>query len=205
MAVGDVYKLSVIGSAGGQSHYNVLHYRVDSQTGVGATVQEMIQEWAAVMQAAYLDCLGAHYTLAGFIMKQILPTPGNPEERPAAGTVVGSIVGDPAPSYQAQVTGLRTNVATRSGRGRVYLGAQIEANSEATDGNKYTAAYLTTVGAFYALYQADLTVTGASGNSTLTPQVYSKKLNTVAEVVQTLVSSRPATMRSRKFRGLVGA
>jgi len=205
MAVNDLYQFNVIGSAQGQAHYNVQHWSISAQTGAGVTYAEFLAEWETEIKPLYLACLGDFYTLSGYTFKRILPTLGYISESGATPPVVGDIAGAPEPAYVAAVIAIRTFLVSRSGRGRFYLGAQVDSNTEATDGNRFTAAYLALLQALADRLELSLDVTGAGGTATFRFAVYSQLLNTYNNAVEVLTSMRPATMRSRKYRGLVGA
>lgn len=205
MAVGDTIQFSIIGTSQGQSHYNVWYYKVTAETGGGITFGEFITNWQTHTKAEYLACLGDTYTLLGYIVKRILPSVGPLYEAPPTGDVEGTVVGAPAPSYQAAVIALRTGLVSRSGRGRTFLGAQVEENTETTNGNLFTGAYQTLVDALAAKMVDPISITGAGGTAELSMAVYSKLLNASNAIIDALPSDRPATMRSRKFRGLFGS
>lgn len=205
MAVGDVFEMKVIGRFLEQAHYNVLHFKAVAWTGTGPTAGEVFTEFENEIKPLYLACLSDVFTLLGYEFKRIKPTLGAIAQQGATAPTVGDITGNPAPSYVAAVIAERSILISKKGRGRIYIGGQSEANTEATNGNLFTSTYMTALTALAERLEDPLIVTGGTGTAELQPAVYSKALGQANEVYECLPSSRPHTMRSRKVRWTFGA
>lgn len=204
-ALNETYQISVVGSFLGQSHYNIFYYSIYANTGEGVTTAELAANWQTVYKEDYLNLFHTGFTLHGLIVKRVLPSLGLLFESGITGDAVGTITGNPAESYVAGVWATRSATATKRGRGRFYIGGQSEDNTDTTDGNSFSTGYRTLMQTWADLVIQPWEITGAFGTATLTWAVYSKLDAVARPVIQCLPSRRPATMRSRKYRGLVGA
>lgn len=196
MALGDVYRLTLLGSFLGQAHENVLHYKVTAQAGFDPTGSQSVAAWVAAVQGDYLDIFSTAFTLNGFIWQRLLTSKNDPLYVAAAPSSDGTIAGDPTNSFDAAVISLRTGIPNRRHRGRIYIGGQAKANWV---GNTMEAAYATALGTFFTTLVAPLNVApGGGADYTLTLAVYSRLDNAAAVVTSGLLDDNPGTMRSRK-------
>lgn len=121
---------------------NVLHYDVG---GLGTITQAHATDFADEAEAAFIaagswqDIAGTTISLARATLRD-LRTANRPEFSETIG-VAGSASGDPLPLASSVVVTLRTALAGRSYRGRVYLPGATEANNTST-GTISTAAQL---------------------------------------------------------------
>jgi len=205
MAVNDTWQLNVIGVSGGTQHIHTLHFR---ELGGDFTGEDLIGSWRTAAETAYRAHFASYDAVIGKITAQkvcgSVPLPAASEyiALPGAGNGTKAVGGDnQMPSFCAALVTERGTLQGRSRSGRFFLGGLFEAD---VDGNALTAGEVTRIQAYctalktafidptlpdwrLVTHSRKLADTGISCELSSTP------------VGQLLISSRPTTMRSRKW------
>jgi hypothetical protein len=191
MALGDVWRLSLIGShAGTELQVITMHIRMKTGTGTfdGA---------AAHLKTNLLDLLKTKQN-NGFRWDEIRGITVNTAP-PVAGLyntafpLAGQIAGDELAHQVAMVVSTRTAYAGRSYRGRNYIGALNEADM--TSGLWLNA----TADAIQTYYDDLVAGIGASGaNADYMWVVWSEKLQTYNGITEAIVRTIPGVVRRRR-------
>jgi len=168
-AVGDIVEAAYVCYGLGQNAINVVHWRIQSQTGTGATMQEIANKLSTDWGALIKPLITASLTYRGAKVRIVSPVPTS-VTLTTSGNGNGTVAGDPLPAQVAFVLSLRASGAPPRSRGRLYLPATGESSNDAT--TTPTAGYVTNVNALAADLLANKTVVGAGGNSVLMPCLF---------------------------------
>lgn len=121
MAVGDVWRVSFEGTLLGAEYVNVFHYKAKS---VGANPTSFASRIATLLYTPVATQLRDTWVLSAFHARQLaVPAPVVDGSVSVTG---GVSTGDTLPPQCALVVSLRTGLAGRSHRGRIYLGGYAE-------------------------------------------------------------------------------
>lgn len=166
MADGDVWEIAIKGTLLSQQYVNVWHAQL---TGAGSTVQDAIDD---IMTTFYSPLLTSDLTNQMSLTVASCRLYADPVELyDAALAATGAQGGEPLPPQCAGVFTLKTGLAGRSRRGRLYLGGHLELYQAS---GQWTGAYVT---ALQARANAMVALAGIGGTS---PDwrwgVWSKKL-----------------------------
>lgn len=194
MALGDVFRFTLIGEYELSVNMNVLHYEVVGMAGTGATPTQILNGLLADVKADYLDAMNAGYNLTGARLQQILPVKGDPLEVAVAPPEPGTVAGDGMPGYVSAVISLRTGIADRSHRGRIFLPARSESDSA---GSVLNAGALTLITTAATTLVGPITQGVAPNTSDMQLTVFSKLLNNSTPVEEFLVRPTLKTQRRR--------
>jgi len=129
MALGDVFRFTLIGEYELSVNMNVLHYEVVGMAGTGATDAQIMNGLLADVKADYLAAMNEGYVLTGARLQRVLPVLGDPIEVAVSPPEEGDVTGDGMPGYVSAVISLRTGIADRSPRGRIFLPGRSESDS----------------------------------------------------------------------------
>jgi hypothetical protein len=141
---------------------NVLHARVTSLSGGGATETETADAFATTFGPLYATLLTSAAEYRGCTVRAVYPTPGIAFPSTVAETT-GTITGEPLPPAVAGLISLRTLTPGRRGRGRVYPPFAGESSSGPT--SRPVTAYLTELDDYGDQLLLGLTVVGAGGTT----------------------------------------
>lgn len=125
IVIPDTFELSIHGDVHANEVVAVLHY---FRTG-GVTASEAQSAATAFRDnvlTSYLNCLSANYTARKIVCKNLHTAGGPVYELPLVGSYIGARGGAVMPANVAVALSWRTSSATRSGRGRTYLGPLAE-------------------------------------------------------------------------------
>jgi len=191
----EVWQVRIYTQEQAQLGINVLHYRVDSITGVAATDAQL----AARMDLLFgplmtpLMCSAASYR--GIGVQRVNPGPPTVEVYANAEEGDGEVAGDPLPKQTCGIITKRTPLAGRRFRGRMYVPFPSEASND-TDANP-VAGYLAALAAL-AGQVADIVLVGTlPSTSSMTPVIYHRSTQTTTDLVSCSVNDRWATQRRR--------
>lgn len=129
MPINDTVQLSVIGTVGSINHVHTMHFRYND---VLSSDADLAAEFNTNLITAYRAMFGTADTPAITVRVQqvcgAVPLRAAAEVAPAvaAGTRVLTGIGEPLPTWLAQVVSVRTALAGRSRRGRMFLGGLYE-------------------------------------------------------------------------------
>ncbi len=129
MAVNDIAQLSVVGTVGTQQHVHTLHFRYLT---AGATDNALLVAWTATALASYKARFVITDTpVERLAARQVAGTapfraPAESAPSPNAGLRSAGSLGEPNPTWLAELVSERTALAGKRYRGRFYLGGLYE-------------------------------------------------------------------------------
>lgn len=197
--INDIYEARIICTQANQISINVRHYRVSSKAGTGATDGQIANIVSLSFHQVYKDVMASSASFRGVGVKRIRPLPASGETTTILDLGPGSQAGDPLPLQTSGMITLKTGLAGRSFRGRVYVPFPAEVDNGAT--GVPTAGYLTRLDTLAARFLLTLTAGSAGNTNDLAPVVFSRKLNDVVVLTQTIGRPRWATQRPRGSYG----
>lgn len=124
MAIGDFYKLSIVGTFGlGQQFVNTLHYRQELIT-LGDPSETLANQFNDQVITGYSQIISANDVVNTIEVRQLTGSPLGAFD--LAVDVQGSDAGDALPPQNAPLVSWRTGLVGRANRGRIYLPAPVE-------------------------------------------------------------------------------
>lgn len=166
-AVGEIFELKVFCRLSTQLSVNVLHYRVDTNVGLGATDPEIAAQFATLVPALWKNVMVNVAEYYGLSVQKILPAPPRIAATSRVGTGFGAVAGDALPKQTAGLIKKGTVFAGRSKRGRCYLPFPCETDSGVT--GEPAAAYTGAAGTIATFIRGLIVATGAGGSNDLQP------------------------------------
>lgn len=189
-AVGDVYRVSIVGTHFGEQIVNTLYYQI-STVGTGDERSALATGLAAAgIPGSYGNAVSSDY--AGVAVNVQAVKPVGPT------LVVGPLITagtGPTPSFPSQVSAImvrKTALGGKGNRGRLFM--------PAVPTTFFTANVITTAGtaAYQALRNSLLNNVTGSG-WTFIPVHFRKKILTAIIITTFSITSNPKTRRSRGF------
>lgn len=177
-----------------QNALMVHHYRVTNQLGLGANDGDFADTIAALMGPPLKAAMTQNATYQGATVQVIHPILTNPVAS-ADGAGAGTVIGDGLPTQTAGLITLRTEQAGRSYRGRKYVPFPAEGSSD-TYGYP-NAAYQALLSNIASVLILPRTETQGPDSSTMTPIVWSPKLQAGSVINGHVVRVQWATQRRR--------
>lgn len=195
-APGDFVQLRVYCSAGNQVAVNVFHYYCEGISGGSASDTAFAAAVADALPGLYKDVMSEHARYEG-IQVQIIAPVRRPEVSNITGNAVGAVTGDLMPPQTCGLLSLRTGVASRSKRGRLYIPFPPETRN-GSDG-KPSLTQLGDYGDLADFFTTEIVAGTLPDTATLTPVVLSRVNGTPENIDTILVRSAWATQRRRSF------
>lgn len=119
MAIGDVYRLAVIGSNQGIDELVNVHHYLQTTTGGDDFGVDLIDAWHADSGLTYVNCFSDQCLLVGYQVRNLTqPEFGTDYSLPASEP--GTRIGHMLPPSNAPVVSWRTGLIGRRRRGRTY-------------------------------------------------------------------------------------
>lgn len=198
-AVGSVYRIRTVCSLPNQIAEQVTHWYVSAIAGTGATDQDIANAADAFFGPITKALLTALATYRGCGVQRI-NLPPLPVEAVATNQAgVGSLAGDLLPLQVSGLLSLRTPLAGKSNRGRVYLPWPTEGQNGPT--GLPNAGYLTLLGSYATTILAPFVAGGGGNTNNLQLVVWSRKL-LAKQLVSSIVPNQAwATQRRRGTLG----
>jgi len=194
VVLGDVWEFGIVCSTVDQYSINVRHYRVSATAGASVDDESAIGALSGFVEGPYKAMLSSQARFHGVFLQRLKPNKtARLINKLDAGP--GEVDDELLPRQTAGVVKLRSGVAGRSKRGRVYLPFMAESfNSVA---GQPTAAALTAMTNVAAALTTTRTV-GAGGNTAVfIPVIFSRKNNTTEDIAGYAVRGRWGTQRRR--------
>lgn len=199
IVTGDIIQERIVCYGQGQISINVRHWRCYAHSGTGGTTAQMATNRAPVRKADYINVLSSAFRFRGVGIQRIFPAPPTDESIDVTQDAAGTIAGNAMSMQTAGVITLRTGVAQRKARGRVYLPFPSEADNDAT--GKPEAAYNGFANVLAVNLVGSITV-GAGGNtSSLQQVVWSRKFQTYHAITDAFATKKWGTQRRRGSYG----
>jgi hypothetical protein len=194
VTLNDLLEVKVYCFSEGQYSINTLHYAVSGVVGVALFDSNLVIPLEASMSAEIKACLSAQAEYLGMSLQIV-----NPTRRPMVvanvGAGAGGVAGDVLPRQVAGLIRKRTSVASRHGRGRMYVPFPGEASND-TDGFP-VAAYTAALNALGAIVDDPLAVTIGADTTTITPIILNRVALTGISITDCVAASTWATVRRR--------
>jgi hypothetical protein len=189
----EIYELVITGQAGMQFVENVLHFDGGNLTADDTfdNGESLLSSWVANIQAKWLACLPADYSLERISARRATPKPSQVRSRQyQPGSTPGTRSGNVVTNQLCPSIFLIPTMGTKTG-GKVFMPAV--ASGDILN-NQYVAGYLT---AITSLFNTMITNFGVSGK-TWQLAVYSRKLKTFSLVVGFTASGRFGFQKKRR-------
>jgi hypothetical protein len=149
--------------------------------------------WEAEVMTEWLNCVVEDYLMDCLYIRRIHPTPSLAYLRPYTAENAGNIDGDGIPGNASAIISFKTDVWTKSGRGRVYICGIDEADQSAGILDADILAKLNTLA---DVFKADSLA--VPGGGTCRFAVWSRKDVAAAAIIVADPSPSIASMRSRR-------
>lgn len=197
LAANMILELKFFTKKGVQSGINVRHYNVNSVAGGAMTDQQLCDAMSTTAAPLYKNYLtnGASYT--GLRTQIISPLPVAAAVISTNGAGGGTIAGEDLPTAATLLLSLRTNLAGRANRGRVYLPFWSETHNSATGSPTAAAITLATNWANGLIATLNVVVGGVTVN--ISPVVWQRGPRTSTFVQSTVIRTEWATQRRRSL------
>lgn len=182
----------------GQLGLNIRYYRITNVSGDPLTADQAANGFHAAFVNAYADLLVANAEFLGVSVRDITELP-----LAAAGTsnlspTQGQVTGDPLPGQCTGLFKLRSVLAGRANRGRVYVPFPGEVDSDVE--HIPTADYMTRLTTLAALMDDEIIITVGADSMTFLPVIKHSGAGDV-DVVGTTTRQAWATQRRRGTLG----
>lgn len=195
MALGDVWRISLVTQLGEQAGVNVMHYVVDGQANQPPPAEAVAEHFAGLFA---LNLRAIMPTVANYtktVAQKIAPIPLTVAGESELDAGNGDLASSPLPRQVAGLISLRTPFAGRSQRGRMYLPfPATESNDDSYSPTGLYIGALNTIGATRLLTQ---TVTVGVDSITLDPVIFSRQTGLVYPITAFIVRDAWATQRRR--------
>lgn len=197
MALGDVWQIRYISRFGEQLGMNIRQYLVTLNLGGGSVgAPEVAGQMQAAFVTAYRSLLNENADYVGTGAQKIRPLP--PAMEAIVGTApptAGIVTGDAVPKQSSGLISLRTALAGRRFRGRVYVPFPGEGENSAIA--EPEAVYLSKLQALAIIFLSNISVTTGSTTETLSPVIFHRDTGTTDRITSAIVRSGWATQRRR--------
>lgn len=193
-ALNDLVEVVVYCSASDQVSANVLHYRVSAVTGTSSQDTTFATALDTNISGQLKSIIANSARYEGLRVQIIKPT-----RRPAVTNKTGAGAGtggaDVLPTAVAGVLSKRTNVASRTKRGRFYVPFQPETANDAN--GQIAAGQITLLNGLGSILDDAVTLGLLGNQATLTPVVYSRKDSTTEDITEFKLNGRWGVQRRR--------
>lgn len=147
MAIGDIYRVSIVGTVGNVQIVNTFHIRQVSGL-IGTIEGDVKSVWETSVETSYLQLKPTTYNINRLAVLKV--SPGTPEGGEETLSGSGGKTGDILPFQDACVLSIRTGIPGRRYRGRMYIGPIVEGDQAS---GILTAGFLTSAAAFVTAMQ----------------------------------------------------
>lgn len=195
MPVGDIMQVTFVCHTGQQAGLNIRHYRVDAIVLPEPPIQAAADQMSSNFAAAYQALMSNQATFLGALVRRVRPLPPS---SPVQGILLsgpGTVGGDILPKQTTGVITVRTALAGRANRGRIYVPFPAETNSDTAGAP--TAGYVTNLTALANMHAAVFTVAAGLGSATWTPVIFHRVAGTATPVTTALARPFWGTQRRR--------
>lgn len=194
LAPGYILKNTVVGQAGAQVSLTSIYYVIGTTTGTQPTDLDAAQTMDATLGPLFKAVMSAQSSYLGVITQKIFPLPIFVAQAANANAGVGSTVGNILPTQSRGIISLRSPLAGRAGRGRLYIPFPgVGANGS---GGVPVGGYVTNVQAILAAILGINVILGALGGTALAaPILWHRKTNSFTTITGGAAEAKWATQR----------
>jgi hypothetical protein len=197
MSVGDIWQIRIFCRMDDQLSINIRHYQTVLTVGPGSVAaQDVADTLRPGFQTAYLNILTEQATFQALSAQKLRPLPVGSEAFSFATLPNDGLrLGDALPRQTCGVISLRTALAGRSNRGRLYapFPAEVDNEADATP----TPDYVTRLVVLASLLDDDQMVVSGAVTETLRPAVLHRSTMTVEFITSTIPRQVWGTQRRR--------
>ncbi len=191
----DVIECRIVCQDADQISVNVLHYRVDNIINLGPTPVQAALFFDGIFAPLMKPLLYNVAVYYGVAVQKVWPLP-----RTAAGTNItntgsGTAGASGLPKQTAGLCSKRTDLASRSGRGRFY--APFPSTSSNITGGVPTAGYITNLGVLATEIKTLEMWTVGGDSADFIPIVFNRKTHAKTDLVTCVAKNFWATQRKR--------
>lgn len=192
MAIGDVFRLSVVGRFGlGQQFVNVFHYE-QTDTVVGNPAEALAAEFSSQALPSYLSLIPSSNVVDTVEVRQVTGTPLNAFDNPINDP--GGLSGEQLPPQVAPLISWRTALVGRRNRGRTYIPAPTEPQQVA---GTLIATYVTAMETFIDDVQSLVNALTSTENFHL--GIFHSDDSTITPTTEGIPRTELATQRRRRL------
>jgi hypothetical protein len=209
VAVNDVWKVSFWCSQGAQVSVNVRYWQIISQMGAPPTAATVAGYFDTLFVDAYRAVLTAQAQFYGVHAMHWRPEPPQAGAIAALAGRVGLITGISVPMQVSGLISLKTQLATRRGRGRIYI-PFLSVTSLTGSGNALQS-YIDGLTVLKDLFTTDRVMVGGGNDVTWRPVLFGRARDAIGsrpplpeifvEVTSGKVGGKLATQRRRGAYG----
>jgi hypothetical protein len=196
MALLDKYEVKHFCVAGDQIGINVRHWETIAESLGGAMLQEIADQFSAVVANFYKAWMPPAARYVGTTVQGINTVP--PILAPTASTSGqgdGFASGELLPRQVAGLVHIRSRILGRHGRGRMYIPFGTEDWNSI--GGKVEAGGLAILASFAAFNSNSFLVSGGTGSTRVSPRIRNRLTNDLTIVDEAIGDDRWATQRRR--------
>lgn len=199
MPVGDLLEVRYISSAGAQVGQNIRHYRIDTITGTELTRPQLADGLSVRVRSLYKALLSSSAEFRGVAVKRVFPLPVTAESLTEVDRGPGTRTGDPLPTQVSGLISLRTGLAGRRNRGRLYtpFPAETDSDSSAHPGTTYA----TNLAALAVEFFGTVIVTFGVNITVLQNVIHKRGTSLFVNIIEARPTTNWATQRRRGTLG----
>lgn len=198
LAVGDICEVKIHCGSLTQRSVNVRHYRCSSIAGNSATDADFATRFSTLVAAHVKALVSSQATFLGVTAQIIRPT-RRPVQVETAGANIGSVQGEQLPRQSCGLIKLASNVASKSGRGRIYVPFPGEGDNEASA--KPSNDYLQRLDTLGEDLIIELVAGNAGDTATMKPCLYKRSTHATLDITSQTIRPYWATQRRRSDTG----
>lgn len=195
-SVGDVLEVKMYTWQPPQLGVNVRHYRVGAVAGL-ITLTQIASSLDSIQATLYLPLLSSTAEYYGTQVSNITVLPMPVPAQVNANTAIGTAGSTPLPGQVSGIGTVLTDVAGRSGRGRMYASFPDNVSNANGPPAHPTPLYLVNLEVLMNTIYSSRTITFGAVSATLIPVIYHRVTRTTTDVASQRVNASWATQRRR--------
>src|SRR5215475_589959 len=197
----DIYQVKHVAFSGQQYAFIVRHWLVQNVTGTGMTDAALATAFDNLFAPLLKPLITASASYYGTQVQKIWPLPIFIPAGTSANTGIGTAAVNSLPKQTCGLISLRTAIAGRKGRGRLYV--PFPSVGDDTAAGAPVAGYVTRLNTLGAQLNVAQTLGVAPNQVTLRSVVYHRALHTTDAIITCISSNLWATQRRRGDYGRV--
>lgn len=194
VAVNNILEMKLYARCQGQTSITVRHYRCTALAGTGRLDTDCVSALDGKFATPFKECLCTDAQYLGTSL-QIIKSIRRGLVYTTVSTGDGQYAGEPLPKQTAGLITLRTEEATRAGRGRMYIPFPAEGANHSDA--KPTGAYLDALHNFALLVDDTVVVVSGANSVTLVPVIYHRATLGTTNITEAVERTYWGTQRRR--------
>lgn len=196
VTVNDVLQLKVSCWMQDQLGLNVRYWRVRSITGAGPDLQEIADAFGLALPDVLKDCISDDAEYLGLSVKMVGPGPATIAYLSDIGAGAGTVPTGPMPSQVCGMVTLKTDLAGRANRGRIYVPFPARGAADVITGLP-TAGYVAAAQEYGDIFANTFNAAGVGSSAVLEPGLSTPIGNPFTLITAALARNRFGTQRRR--------